>query len=269
MLGGFVSWLGSELGLRVINTLVAFCLGAGITWSLTRWRRLRERRLIQEGEAHNTFSINYHVVESEDVEDPANPGQVMRRPRTLRIRSLGRGSLHHVIPNSHLAGELLARLTRVTASNPLIAMNGPEGSYLLETLTDFVCERAGNEPFDHDLYVMAPCYEPAALAAHRPITILLIAVRDLVLFDSWARCRETQVEHGEDGARILTLMALAQHFTHERSTIASLRKEGRRTRYVETMFLLDLALDRRATAMPTKAVPWNRYETVLKQLNLE
>ena len=41
MLGGFVSWLGSELGIRVINTLVAFCLGAGITWALTRWAAVR------------------------------------------------------------------------------------------------------------------------------------------------------------------------------------------------------------------------------------
>ena len=58
-------------------------------------------------------------------------------------------------------------------------MSGPEGSYLLETLMNFVCDRTANAPYEHDRYVMAPCCEPAELAEHQPITILLIAVADL------------------------------------------------------------------------------------------
>src|SRR5438270_33112 len=81
-----------------------------------------------------------------------------------------------------------------------------EASYLLETLTNFVCDRVGNAPFEHDLYVMAPCCEPAGLAEHQPITILLVAVADLALFADWPTCRTIHVEHGTDGARILTLM---------------------------------------------------------------
>jgi hypothetical protein len=31
-------------------------------------------------------------------------------------------------------------------------MNDAEGSYLLEALTSFVCDRVANGPFEHDLY---------------------------------------------------------------------------------------------------------------------
>jgi hypothetical protein len=148
-------------------------------------------------------------------------------------------------------------------------MEGAEGSYLLETLTNFLCDRVANAPFEHDLYVMAPCCEPAGLAQHQPITILLISVADLALFETWAVCRDVEVEHGTDGARILTLMELSRRFRAEQEKIAGLRKEGKRTTYVETMYILDLALDKRVAAVPVKKVPWGRFEGVLSALNLE
>jgi hypothetical protein len=148
-------------------------------------------------------------------------------------------------------------------------MEGAQGSYLLETLTNFLCDRVANAPFEHDLYVMAPCCEPAGLAEHQPITILLIPMANLSLFANWALCREVQVEHGTDGARILTLMELARRFRAEQEKIAGLRKQGQRTRYVETMYILDLALDKRVAAIPVKRVAWGRFEDVLKELNLE
>src|SRR5208282_6595533 len=98
------------------------------------------------------------------------------------------------VPNGHLATELLRRAFRVTPLDTLISMAGAEGSYLLETLTNFVCDRVANAPFQHDLYVMAPCCEPAGLAEHQPITIVLIAVKDLALFANWQNCREIQIE---------------------------------------------------------------------------
>jgi hypothetical protein len=148
-------------------------------------------------------------------------------------------------------------------------MEGKEGSYLLETLTNFVCDRVANAAFEHDLYVMAPCCEPAGLAAHQPITILLIAVADLALFETWPACRGVRVEHGSDGARVLTLMELALRFRSEQEKIAALRRSGQRTTYVETMYVLDLALDKRSAVIPVKDVPWGRFEDVLKPMNLE
>jgi len=132
-----------------------------------------------------------------------------------------------------------------------------------------VCDRVANAPFEHDLYVMAPCCEPAGLAVHQPITILLIPVADLALFAEWKVCRDVHVEHGTDGMRVLTLMELAKRFRDEQTELARLRQAGQRTRYVETMYVLDLALDKRAAAVPTKPVPWGRFEQQLKEMNLE
>jgi hypothetical protein len=35
------------------------------------------------------------------------------------------------------------------------------------------------------------------------------------------------------------------------------------------MYLLDLALDKRSAPVPTKPVPWGRFEHLLKEMNLE
>ena len=51
--------------------------------------------------------------------------------------------------------------------------------------------------------------------------------------------------------------------------IARRRKAAERTKHVETMYVLDLALDKRVAAVPVKPVPWGRYEHTLKTLNLE
>jgi hypothetical protein len=148
-------------------------------------------------------------------------------------------------------------------------MDGPEGSFLLETLTNFVCDRVANGPFEHDLYVLAPCCEPAALAEHQPVTLLLIRKSDLALFEEWPACRDVRVEHGSDGARVLTLMEMARRFRSEQEKIAALRAAGQRTMHAETMYVLDLALDRRTAPIPVKPVPWGRFEGVLQEMNLE
>jgi hypothetical protein len=257
-----------ELGSRGASVLLGLVLGALVTWLLQHWKRLRERRRVLRGDARDTVVIAHHVVET--VAAPATDGGVGDRlPRALRIRSLGQAELDRVVPNGHLASVLLQRAFEVTPRNTLISMEGAEGSYLLETLTNFVCDRVANGPFEHDLYVMAPCCEPAGLAVHQPITILLIAVADLELFGEWPACRGVQVEHGADGARVLTLMELARRFRREQAELARRRKAGERTRYLETMYVLDLALDKRSAAIPTKVVPWGRFEALLKDMNLE
>jgi hypothetical protein len=257
-----------ELTGKGASIVLGLLLGSVGTWLLGHWRRIRERQRIHRGDARDTVVIAQHLVES--VEMPAAGGATSRKvPRTLRIRSLGQSELNRVVPNGYLASVLLQRAFEVTPRQTLISMAGPEGSYLLETLTNFVCDRVANEPFDHDLYVMAPCCEHGDLAEHQPITILLIPVSDLALFDGWTACREVQVEHGTDGARVLTLMELARRFKEEQVKLAELRKTGKRTRYVETMYILDLALDKRTAAIPIKPVSWGRFEQVLKEMNLE
>lgn len=252
-----------ELTGRGAGVLLGLVIGSVIAWLFGRWRRYQQRQRILKGDARDTVVINHHVIET--ASGPAGA----KVPTILRIRSMGQGEVNHVVPNGHLAAVLLRRAFRVTPHDTLISMEGAEGSYLLETLTNFVCDRAGSRPFEHDLYVMAPCCEPAGLAEHQPITILLIAVADLSLLEDWQACRDMQVEHGTDGARLLTLMELARRFRSEQEKIANLRQAGKRTRYVETMYILDLALDKRTAAVPVRKVPWGRFEDVLKRMNLE
>jgi hypothetical protein len=255
--------LFDELTGKGIGVLLGIVLGGVITWIFARWKRYRDRLSILRGDARDTVVINHHLVETAT---GADGGKV---PATLRLRSLGQAEVTRVVPNGHLAAELLRRAFRVTQLDTLISMEGAEGSYLLETLTNFVCDRVSNAPFAHDLYVMAPCCEPAGLAEHQPITILLIAVEDLALFENWQTCRETQVEHGTDGARILTLMEMAKRFRSEQAQLVELRRAGKRTRYVETMYVLDLALDKSSAPIPVKKVSWGRFEEILMQMNLE
>jgi hypothetical protein len=264
MLGTF--W--DEVCSRGITVVIGLVLGAFFTWLWIRWKRIRERQSILSGDARDTIVIAHHLIETTDV-PPSEDSPGAKRPHTLRIRSLGQSELNRVVPNGHLAGVLLDRAFDVTSRHSLISMEGAEGSYLLETLTNFVCDRVANGPFEHDLYVMAPCCEPAGLAEHQPITILLISVRDLALFESWPLCRGVQVEHGTDGARVLTLMEMAKRFNREQTDLVELRRKSQRTRYIETIYILDLALDKRTAPIPTKPIPWGRFEEVLKQMNLE
>ncbi len=258
-------WFVAELGGRGLGVGLGLLAGGLITWSVGRWRRFRQRRSILRGDARDTVVIHHHIVE------PAPPadGITAGGPGVLRVRAVGQAELARVVPNGHLAAVLTRRAFAVTSSDTLISMAGVEGSFLLETLTNFVGDRVANGPFAHDLYVMAPCCEPADLAEHQPIAILLIAVNDLALFEHWPSCRGVQVEHGPDGSRVLTLMALAARFKTEQAEIARRRAAGERTKWVETMYVLDLALDKRSAPIPTKPVPWGRYEAILRAMNLE
>ena len=58
---------------------------------------------------------------------------------------------------------------------------------------------------------------------------------------------------------MLTLREMAHRFQKEQAELIRLRKAGQRTRYVETMYILDLALDKRAVTIPTQPVPWGRF----------
>ena len=251
-----------ELSGRGVSVLLGLVIGGSVTWLFGRWRRFRQRQSVLCADARDTVVLNLHLVESAD-------GPNGRVPTALRIRAVGQAELDRVVPNGHLAAILARRAFAVTPRDTLISMDGPEGSFLLETLTNFVCDRVANGPFEHDLYVMAPCCEPAALAEHQPITIVLIRKTDLALFESWPACRGVRVEHGSDGARVLTLMEMANRFRSEQDKMAALRAAGQRTMHAETMYMLDLALDRRAAPIPVKPVPWGRFERVLDEMNLE
>ena len=137
-----------ELGGRGMSVLLGLMLGGMVTWLFSRWKRMRQRQSIQAGDARDTVVINMHIVES--AEQPGPDGRLRRVPTSLRIRSLGQEELCRVVPNGHLATVLLHRAFQVTSRDTLISMTGAEGSFLLETLTNFVCDRVANDAFGHD-----------------------------------------------------------------------------------------------------------------------
>lgn len=253
-----IEQIADAVGARGAAMALGLSVGALGSWLVARRKLARARRSVSTGDARDTVVINHHVVETE-VPTSADGSVGAAVAKTLRVRSLGQEELSRVVPNQFLAAELLARAIKVDRRHTLISMDGPEGSYLLETLLNFVCDRVANGTFEHDVYVMAPCCEPAGLAVHQPITILLIAVRDLAAFEIWATCKDVRVEHGMDGMRVLTLMELAKRYREEQDALATIRREGKRTRFLETMYLLDLALDKRAADVPTRPVPWERF----------
>lgn len=254
-----------EVSGRGLGVLLGMAVGSLTTAFIARRRRMKERQSILKGDARDTIVIHQHVLEPTQV--TAASGEI-KSVTALRVRTLGQSELNRVVPNGHLAEILSKRAQHVTARQTLISMDGAEGSYLLETLTNFVCDRASNGQFAHDVYVMTACCEPAALSHHQPVTIMLVRMQDLSQFEDWSKARQIHVEHGSDGPRILSLMEMAKRFREEQANIQKLRAAGKRTAFAETMYVLDLSLDPRCAELPIKPVPWDRYADVLKDLNL-
>jgi hypothetical protein len=149
-------------------------------------------------------------------------------------------------------------------------MEGSMGSYLLQELAIWVCGQLGERDFPHNVWIMAPAYERGALylGGHFLSTVLLIRSDDLARFRSWDTCSLIQVEHASHGERIVTLKVMAAEYDRQAAAVAERRAAGRRSNFEETMYTLDLALDAQSSDLPSKPVPWDRFETTLKQLGL-
>jgi len=245
-----------EFSGRSLGVLVGMMLGSSATAWVTYRKRRQDRARVLHGDARDTVVIHQHIIDEET-------GPQGERRRIMRIRTLGQAELRRVVPNAYLAAILAQRAVAATPSSTLISMDGAEGSYLLETMTNFVCDRLASRQFPHEIYLMTACCEPASLAHHQPITILLLRQKDLALFADWSKARELLVEHGSDGARILTLCELARKFQDEQRRIESIRAAGKSAAFLETMYVLDLAIDQTCAALPAKRVPWERYRDLL------
>jgi len=247
------SRLGPEL-LRILVTGSLFALGMLFGWLLgiLRWRRLR--RQAERGEAREVLTIEKILLESRP------DGQEI-----MRIRSCGRDPIDAVFPNHAARDAFLERAERTKPDQPLVSMEEKLGSYLLQELAIWVCGQVGDRDFPHDLWIMAPVYEGGALylGGHHSSTVLLIRRNDLSSFRDWERCRAMHVEHRSHGERILTLFKMAAEFDRQDALVQKRRAEARRSKYEETMYILDLGLDTRAMDLPTSAVPWDRFEAIL------
>jgi hypothetical protein len=226
-------------------------------WLLGHWRRYRLLRQVQGGDAREVVAIEQILIK-----DHAD-GTV-----TMRIRSAGSAPLREVLPNPVVYEAFLQRAMGTKPTNPLISMAGQMGSYLLYLLTPWVCGMVRQGPFKHDAWVMAPVCEPGVLSAHQSSTIILIRRTDLERFLDWEQCKDMHVEHGSDGARILTLWHMAREYHRQLADVQKAKSAGKPSTTIETMYLLDLGLDMEELALPTKPVSWSRFAAILKELKL-
>ncbi len=246
--------------LRVVATGAFFVLGvaAGRLWGM--WRRYRLLKIAERGESDDVVTIEKIVI------DRRNDGTDV-----LRIRSCGRDPVETVFPNVAARDEFQARAAATKLTTPLVSMDGKMGSYLLQELAIWVCGQLRERTFPHDVWIMAPVYERGALylGGHFLSTVLLVRREDLIRFRNWADCASIHVEHATHGERILTLIAMAKEFESQAQAVASRRAARRRSNYEETMYILDLGLDTETADLPSKLVPWERFETTLKKLGIE
>jgi hypothetical protein len=245
--------------LRILATTIFFVMGivAGRFWAMLR--RRRQLKMAERGESQDVVTIEKIILD--------------RRPdgcEVLRIRSCGRDPVETVFPNSAARDEFQARAARTTGVAPLVSMDGKMGSYLLQELAIWACGQLRESSCGHDVWVMAPVYERGALylGGHFLSTVLLIRRDDLLRFRDWEDCSTIQVEHTSHGERVLTLMSMASEFERQAVAVEERRAAGLRSKYEETMYVLDLGLDTRSADLPAKPVAWDRFDATLKQLGV-
>lgn len=242
---------------HVVSGIAFTLLGLIVGWFLGYWRRHRLKKQVAGGDIRELLIVEQVLLK----EQP--DGRT-----TLRIRSLGSAPLATVLTNP-IAHDAFVRRSKATKpTDTLIDMRDQMGSYLLHLLQPWVCGLARIGPYAHDLWIMAPVCEPGQLSHFQSTTVVLTRQADLKRFLDWDFCKRIQVEHGSDGARVLTLWHMARELEKQFAEVTRLRAEGKPTKFVETMYLLDLGLDREEYPLPTKPVPWSRFAPILKELGL-
>jgi hypothetical protein len=245
--------------LRILATTIFFVLGivAGRLWGM--WRRHRQLKMAERGESQDVVTIEKIIL------DRRQGGSAV-----LRIRSCGRDPMETVFPNPAARDAFQARAGKTTNARPLVSMDGKMGSYLLQELAIWVCGQLRERNFRHDVWVMAPVYERGALylGGHFLSTVLLIRLDDLLRFRDWESCSAIEIEHASHGERILTLMNMAAEYEQQATAVANRRAAGRRSNFEETMYILDLGLDHQTADLPARPVPWDRFESTLKELGV-
>lgn len=226
-------------------------------WLLGRWRRHKLKRQLYGGDAREMVAVEQVLIKEH------SDGRV-----TLRIRSCGVAHASTIIFNPLAREAFQKRAAATTPANPLLTLHDRMGSFLLYLLQPWVCGLCRTGPFPHDTWVMAPVCEPGLLSEHQSTTVLLVRESDLKRFLDWNVCKRMHVEHGNDGARVLTLYHMAREFERQLAEVKRLREEGKPSTYVETMYILDLGLDMEEVPLRTKPVPWERFAKILKDSGL-
>ncbi len=246
--------------LRVVATGAFFILGvvAGRLWAM--WRRYRQKKTAERGVSEDVVTIEKILLERRD------DGTRVMRIRIVRPRPDRDGFSQSGGPRR--------------ISDEIGRDNGGPSAGVDGWKDGFV---PASGACDLGLRATAGAGVPprrlgdgAGLRAralyiggHFLSTVLLIRRDDLLRFRDWDDCAAIEVEHASHGERILTLMNMAAEYERQEAEIASRRAAGRRANYEETMYILDLGLDTQCADLPSKSVPWKRFESTLEKLEIK
>lgn len=237
--------------------LVLTILGIIAGWLLGRWRRHKLYKQVRGGDARDVVSVEKVLVK-----------ELPDGRRTMRIRSCGIAATAAIFTNQIALEQFHKRSVATTSTNPLLDLHDDIGSYILYLLQPWVCGIVGGGPYPHDVWVMCPVCEPGLLSSHQSTTVVLVRQKDLALFRDWNACKQILTERTSDGARVLTLWHMAREFDRQLAEVRKCREAGKPAMYVETMYVLDLAIDTAEAELPTAPVRWPRFAETLKELSL-
>ena len=241
-------------GLVGVALLLLGVLGAeGRRW----WKLRRERAKANNGEAFESLEFTRVVLEERGGE------------HIVRFLPIGTKPLSECIANEGAREEFLERARVATATQPMVSMEGPMGSYLLSELAGVTHLVADTTSAQLDLWVMVPVVEEQAGGQLRTPSVLLVRKEDLPKFRHWAKVKDYRVIRGSHGAGILTLMHVAECYEKQQERIARARARSERVANKEEMWDLELRLDTETLDYASKRVPWQRFAETLDKLSFE
>lgn len=254
-----------------IGILIGAAFALATTGLARWWRHRREIREINHGQQFQQLEFVYAFVKH-------GPDGL----RHLVVRMIGCLPLKVFVVKDAIRSHLLG-LTRESADNELnsvIPMKGKLGSFVLRELHGHLRTLLEEKGAHREWWVMVPILETYRPLQYVAPTVLLIRKSDLEHFASFETCRDLLVHHGSDAAKILTLMEVHRAFAAQQQTLATARREGRSTQYLEEMWLLDLCLSTDLLAPTAKEVavgelkpfrqpPWDRFSPTLGALGIK
>lgn len=255
-------WIRDISPWKIVGVFIPLVIGMVIGYLGRIWRRYREQKAIDLGRRFETLEFAYMFVDTKG-----------DKPRLI-VKSLGGLPLESHIPNQTVRDHLLTYAWDTTKHESVIPMPGQLGSYVLKELHGLLKILAPRSGYDLKRWVMVAVFETyEELMFHQPV-VLLVRPEDLELFCNFAKCREVQVYNGSDGSKLLTGMEICRKFKAQLERFNAAREAGKTTRHLEEMWVVELRLDLSFLepdqfSKPFRSVPWERFASSLKALNLD
>ncbi len=263
MFGFFEGFAG-----KVVVAGAGFAVGGFAEWIRSKLKRRRERIEVEKGHRFKTIDFKYLFVSQREDK------------HRLHVESLGSLPLDLWLPVEYTREALIHRAASTGTHESVVPMQGSLGSFVLEELHGLVCMIAPKAGYANHRWVLVPVFETYTTLDISTPTVLLVRLDDLKYFGNFAKCRDLQVLYGSDGAKILTTMEIERKFRAQCERFVKARSEGRTTRHLEEMWVINLGLNTQVedplpelvesgVQRPWRNVPWERYAAELSALGYQ